>query len=94
MIHHRQRLPLGLEPRDDRLGIHAQLDDLERHPAPDRFGLLGDINHAAPALADLLQQLVATERLADGFVSRCLGERDFHGALRCGFAAVFCFGFV
>ena len=30
MIHHRQRLPLRLEPRDHRLGVHPQLDDLQR----------------------------------------------------------------
>jgi hypothetical protein len=27
--------------------VHAQLDDLECNPAPDRLGLLGDINHTA-----------------------------------------------
>jgi hypothetical protein len=55
MIHHRQRLPLRLEPRDDLLGVHAQLDDLERHPPSHRFGLLGHIHHPAAALADLFQ---------------------------------------
>ena len=73
MIHHRQRLPLRLEPRDDLLGVHPQLDDLERHAPPHRLGLLRDIDHAAPAFADPLQQLVAPERLADGFVGR-IGE--------------------
>jgi hypothetical protein len=32
MIHRRQRLPLRLEPGHDLLGVHPQLDDLERHP--------------------------------------------------------------
>ena len=82
MVHHRQRLPLGLEPRDDLLGVHPQLDDLERHAPPDRLGLLGDIDHSAPAFADTLQQLVAPERLAHGFV-RGIGEVDFHGGSRC-----------
>ena len=68
MIHHRQRLPLRLETRDDLLGVHAQLDDLERDATPHRLGLLGDIDHAAAALAHLLQQLVAPDRLAHGFV--------------------------
>jgi hypothetical protein len=57
MIHHRQRLPLRLEPRDHRLGVHAQLDDLQRDAAAHGFGLLGDIDHAATAFAHFLQQL-------------------------------------
>jgi hypothetical protein len=36
------------------LRVHAQLDDLERHAPPHRFGLLGDIHHATPAFADAL----------------------------------------
>ena len=59
MIHQRERLPLDLETGDDALGVHAQLDDLERHAAADRFQLLGQVHDPAPALADLLQQLVA-----------------------------------
>ena len=69
MVHHRQRLPLGLEAGDDALGVHAQLDDLERHAAADRLLLLGHINHAAAAFADLLQQFVAANPVA-GFLSR------------------------
>jgi hypothetical protein len=63
MIHHGQRLPLGLEARDDLLGVHAQLDDLERHAPAHRLGLLGHIDHAATAFADFLQQLVANGKL-------------------------------
>ena len=33
MVHQRQRLPLGLEPGDHLLGVHAELDDLERDAA-------------------------------------------------------------
>ena len=55
MIHHRQRLPLGLEAGDDALRVHAQLDDLERDAAPDGFLLLGHVNHAAATLADHLK---------------------------------------
>ena len=40
MIHQREGLPLGLEPRDDLAAVHPRLDDLERHLAPDRFRLL------------------------------------------------------
>ena len=62
MIHHRQRLPLGLEAGDDLLGVHAQLDDLERDAAADRFLLLGHVNDAAAAFADLLEQLTGPIR--------------------------------
>ncbi len=55
MIHQRQRLSLRLEPCDDRLGIHAELDDLERNAAANRFELFGHVNDAAPALANLFQ---------------------------------------
>ncbi len=68
MIHHRQGLSLGLEPGHHLLGVHPQLDDLERHAPPHRLGLLRHIHHPAPALADSLQQLVTPERLAYGFV--------------------------
>ena len=70
MIHHRQRLPFRLEPRDHLLGVHPQLDHLQRHPPPHRLGLLRDIHHAATAFAHPLQQFVAAERLAHGFVRR------------------------
>ena len=74
MIHHGQRLPLGLEPRHDLPGVHAQLDDLERHSSPHRLGLLRDIDHAAPALANSFQKFIAPERLAHRFIG-CVGHR-------------------
>ena len=54
MIHHGQRLPLGLEARDHLLRVHAQLDDFERDAAPNRLFLFRHINHAAAPFADLL----------------------------------------
>ena len=81
MVHHRQRLPLRLEPGDDLLGVHAQLDHLEGHFAADRLLLFGHIDHAAAAFADLLQQLVAPQRLAHGFVGR-VGEIQLDGSFR------------
>ena len=71
MVHQGQRLPLRLEPGDDTLGVHAQLDDLERHPAANRFLLLGHINHAAAAFADLLQQVCS------GQCGRRVSQRGF-----------------
>ena len=76
MVHQRQRLPLGLEPGDDLLGVHAQLDDLERDPAADRLLLLGHVDHAAAAFADLLQQLVAADPVAGLLAGR---HRDGDG---------------
>ena len=61
MIHHSQRLPLRLKPRNDALGIHAQLDYFESNPAFDRFLLLGHIHHTAAAFADFLEQLIAAD---------------------------------
>src|SRR5437016_1586641 len=40
MVHHCQRLALGLEAGDDGLGVHAELDDLERD-ATNRSQLVG-----------------------------------------------------
>lgn len=81
MVHNRQRLALGLEPRDHLLGVHPQLDDLQRHAPPHRLGLLGDIHHAAAAFADALQQFVAPERLAHSFVGLVVRKFHFHGGL-------------
>ena len=61
MIHHRQRLPLGFETRDDAFRVHAQLDDLERDAAADGLLLFGHANDAAAAFADLLEQFVAAD---------------------------------
>ena len=67
VLHHRQRLPLGLEARDDLLGVHPQLDDLQRDAAADGMNLLGHEDDAEAALADLFQELVASDRDAGGF---------------------------
>ena len=64
VIHHRQRLPLGLEPRDHLLGVHAELDDLQGDPASDRVLLLGHVHDAEAALADLLEDLVRADLCA------------------------------
>jgi hypothetical protein len=54
VVHHRQRLPLGLEAGDDLAAVHAGLDDLEGDLALDRVRLLGHEHDAHAALADLL----------------------------------------
>ena len=72
MVHEGQRLPLGLEAGDDSLGVHAQLDNLERHSAADGLLLLGHVHRPAAAFPDLLEEFVGTDP-----VSGLLGER--HG---------------
>jgi hypothetical protein len=49
VVHHRQRLPLDLEARDDARRVHAGLEDLDGDLAPHRLRLLGepDFSHAA-----------------------------------------------
>ncbi len=54
VVHQRERLALGLEAGDDFLRIHPRLDDLERDAAFHRLALLGQIDDAEPAFADLL----------------------------------------
>ena len=76
VVHHRQRLALGLEPGDDLGAVHARLDDLERHLAPDRLLLLGHVDDAHAALADLLQQPVGADPRARPFRDRGVRDRD------------------
>ena len=67
MVHHRQRLPLGLEAGDHLPAVHARLDDLQRDAAADRLLLLGHIDDAHAPFADLLQQLVRADLRAGTF---------------------------
>ena len=64
VIHHGQRLPLGLESSDDLARVHADLEDLERDGATHRLGLLGAPNGTEAALANHPEQAVAVDRLA------------------------------
>jgi hypothetical protein len=59
VVHHRQGLALLLEARDDLLGVHAELDDLERDLALDRLLLLRHEDRTEAAFAD---QLIADPR--------------------------------
>ena len=67
VVHHRQGLPLGLEPGDDLATVHARLDDLERDLALHGVRLLGHVDGAHAPFADLLQQLVRADLRAGGF---------------------------
>src|SRR5262249_5500560 len=64
MLHHRQRLSLGIEASDNLLGVHTQLDDLERNSPPNRFLLVSHIYHAAAAFADLFEEFEAANSVA------------------------------
>jgi len=46
----------------DLLAVHTLLDDLQRHLAPHRLGLLGEPDLAHAALAELLRQTVVPDR--------------------------------
>jgi hypothetical protein len=72
VIHQGQRLPLRLEAGDDLSGVHAGLDDLQGHLAPDRLLLLGKEDNPEAALADPLQQLVRPDHGAGSLADRRL----------------------
>ena len=67
MGHHRQGLSFGLEAGDDLFGVHAGLDDLERDLAADGLGLLGDVDDAHAALANLFAEGVGADLGSGGF---------------------------
>ena len=66
VIHHRQRLTLGVEAHDHLRGVHPRLDDLQRYLAFDGLGLFGEPYLAHSAFTDLPEQAVR----ADGFLER------------------------
>jgi hypothetical protein len=71
-------LPFGFKARDDRFGVHAELDDLQRDASADGLGLLGDVNDPAAAFTHFFEEFVAVDACADGFFVRvCDGFRRF-----------------
>jgi hypothetical protein len=78
VVHQRQGLPLGLEAGDHLAGIHARLDDLQRHLAPQWSRLFGHEHHTEAPFADLLQELVGADlragALRHGRLHRGSGE--------------------
>jgi hypothetical protein len=75
VVHHRQGLPLGLEPGDHLAGVHAGLDDLQCHLPPDRVFLLRHVDRAEPALADVLEALVRADDRPRPLSERSVGGR-------------------
>src|SRR5439155_17130353 len=64
---------------DNGLGIHAQLDDLERDTASNGFFLLGHVNHATTAFTDLLKAFVAADAVARFLGYRNHASGDYEG---------------
>ena len=58
MVHHGQGLPLGFEPIDHPLRVHAGANDLQRHLPLDRLLLFGQEHDAHAPFAELFQQSV------------------------------------
>src|SRR5206468_1971977 len=58
MIKHRERVPLGLEPRQHVAAVHAGFDQLQSNIAMDGISLLGQVNIAEASLTDPPQDRV------------------------------------
>jgi hypothetical protein len=74
MVHQGQGLALGLEASQHRLGFQAGFDDLEGDLAADRLGLLGQVDDAHAAFADLLQELVGADQGAGALARPSRGD--------------------
>ena len=61
MVHERHGLAFRLEPRDHLARVHAELDDFEGDPTPERLFLLGQIDDAHTAFAERLEDLVRAD---------------------------------
>ena len=61
MVHQGQGLPLGLEAGEHLAAVHAGLDDLQGHLAADGLLLLGHVDDAHAAFAELLEELVGAD---------------------------------
>ena len=70
VVHQGQGLPLGLEAGDHLAGVHARLDDLQGHLAAHGRVLLGHVDDAHAAFADLLQELVGADDRAGSSAAR------------------------
>ncbi len=72
MIHQRERLPLRLEARDEVARVESEFDQLERDAPAHGLLLLGHVDDAARALADVFEQLVMTDAVArHRYARRC-----------------------
>jgi len=75
MIHQRQHLALSFKSGDDHLGVHAQLDHLERDAAAHRLALPGDVHHAKVGFSDLTTSTARYGNSVTGASFRISDER-------------------
>ena len=75
VVHHGQRLPLGLEAGQNGFRVHAGLDQLQRDLTADRRGLLGHPDGPHPPFADFFQQLIAAGDEHAGLLHRSSIDR-------------------
>ena len=75
MVQEGQGLAFGLDAGDDRLGIHARLDDLQGDLAFDGVFLLGQVDDAHTPFAEHANELVATDPGAGSFRRVSQGRR-------------------
>jgi len=61
MVHQRESLALGFEPRDDLARVHPELDQLERDTPADRRLLIGEVHDPHAAFADLPEHAIRTD---------------------------------
>ena len=81
MIHQGQRLSFDVEPGDQGPGIHAELEDFERHIAAHRLHLFGSKHHAPAAFAEAFHEAVASQGFADVSFGRGAEGSGFGGGL-------------
>ena len=62
MVHHRKRLPFGLEPRDHLRRVHARFDYLHRDVPTDGPRLLGEPDFAHASFAKALEKAIRPDR--------------------------------
>ncbi len=84
MIHHGQRLALGLESRNDLIRIHPGLDQFQRNSAFDRLYLLRHVDGSHAAFAQPFEQFVGADhgvgRNVDRFLRCSVSETRLCGA--------------
>lgn len=73
MVHHRQRLPFGLEASQHRLRVYAGFDKLQRHLAPHGLRLFGD-PHLRRHVFGRRGEVVVGEALLGQAVTRTLAH--------------------
>ena len=64
-------MPFGFEAGDDLSGVHAGFDDFQGDLAVDRLFLLGHVDDAHAAFADLLQEFVGADDGPFALGDRC-----------------------